>query len=308
MNDLANINSDIDPKALFPQPDDLTFRVATRPLAIVGSNGQHRRIESHKAIVRMDPANPKEPLDIGVVGHNYKLLSHTDYFDQIDKVIVESFLRADLEGAYVQTSLGYNGSYAKREYLLPALSGTVETQGVDSKLGYRALAWNSYDGSTSAGLLTGLIDWYCENGMIAGSFIGKKLRKHTAGLDLDLFTPTLQASVQEMYEQIEQFRAMAKIEVDVDKVQIFLSKECKMSPRLSEHLYDQFLEEVAARGRTAWAVYSALTYWSSHGNDANSNRFAIRATGNDNEAATLHQREMKVSSVVHGMDWQRLAA
>jgi hypothetical protein len=70
-------------------------------------------------------------------------------------------------------------------------------------------------------------------------------------------------------------------------------------------MMDQFDTEAASRGRTVWALYSALTFYSSH----NSERFGVRNSGNvDNEAVTLDQREREVSRVIGSDAWARLAA
>ena len=142
--------------------------------------------------------------------------------------------------------------------------------------------------------------------MISGSFIGKKLRRHTSGLDLDLFTPTLLSSAKECYQQIDTYRELARLEVKQDNVKTFFEKDCGFSPRLSEKMFEQFQEEVSARGRTAWAVLSALSYYASHGEP--DSRFSLRQTGNDNEARSLLNREMDVQRIISGLDWQRLAA
>ena len=155
-------------------------------------------------------------------------------------------------------------------------------------------------------MLTGLIDFYCSNGMIDGAYMGKKLRRHTSGLDLEAFRPTLEGSVIRMYEHIDECQAMSQIQVDDARVEDLLKTGCQFSPQLAKKLYEQFREEVSARGRTAWAVYSALTYWASHG--AADNQFSVRRIGNDNVSRTLADRELKVAKIVAGLDWQELAA
>lgn len=77
-----------------------------------------------------------------------------------------------------------------------------------------------------------------------------------------------------------------------------------MAGRKVKTMMDQFEREAAARGRTVWAMYSALTAYSSH-----ADQFAVRNSGNvDNVAVTLDGREREVSRIVGSENFLRLAA
>ena len=78
-----------------------------------------------------------------------------------------------------------------------------------------------------------------------------------------------------------------------------------MAGRKVSNVMAQFEAEAAERGRTVWALYSALTNYASH----NSERFGVRNSGNvDNTAVTLDGREREVARIVDGDAFQRVAA
>ena len=66
---------------------------------------------------------------------------------------------------------------------------------------------------------------------------------------------------------------------------------------------EQMEREADARGRTVWALYSALTAYSSHATD-----FPVRNSSNvDNVAVTLDTREREVARIVGSEQFLRLA-
>jgi hypothetical protein len=68
-------------------------------------------------------------------------------------------------------------------------------------------------------------------------------------------------------------------------------------------MMEQFQTEAASRGQTIWALYSAMTFYSSH----NSERFGVRNSSNvDNVAITLDTREREVSRVIDSDAWGQL--
>jgi hypothetical protein len=78
-----------------------------------------------------------------------------------------------------------------------------------------------------------------------------------------------------------------------------------MSGRRVEKMMEQLEIEAQSRGMTVWALYSALTYYSSH----NSDRFTVRnSAAADNVAETLDKREREVSNVISNDAFLRLAA
>jgi hypothetical protein len=278
----------------------LVFPVATRDLQILGKSGEVIPVETHKAVVRMVDDKPHQ---LGIVGADYGVLPHKRFFQTIEDTINDT-IRPDLRREVkVIDAASFDGAWGRREYLFPAFAETLNiSDKFNSKLGYRIIAWNSYDGSSSAGMLTGLIDFYCTNGMITGSLIGKKMRRHTSGLNPALFRETLTEAVAHVQQEVRQIEAMAATALDLATAENVL--KASFSERRTEQLMAQVQEEIAVRGQNVFALHSALTFFASH----NSERFAVRNTGNDNVSKTLHQRELDVAKVVAGQAFQHLLA
>ena len=76
-----------------------------------------------------------------------------------------------------------------------------------------------------------------------------------------------------------------------------------MSGNRIKKMMEQLDLEAQQRGMTIWALYSALTYYSSH----NSERFGVRNSANvDNVAETLDAREREVSRIIEHPAMQAL--
>ena len=77
-----------------------------------------------------------------------------------------------------------------------------------------------------------------------------------------------------------------------------------MAGRKVKMMMEQFEQESIARGRSVWALYSALTAYSSH-----ADLFPVRnSSASDNIAVTLDNREREVSRIVSSDQWRQLAA
>jgi hypothetical protein len=69
-------------------------------------------------------------------------------------------------------------------------------------------------------------------------------------------------------------------------------------------MMEQLEREAEARGHTVWALYSALTNYSSH----NSERFGVKNSANaDNVETTLIEREREVNKVIELPEFKELA-
>ncbi len=294
---MTNVTKLIQPAAENPAADmfglegsAVDFPVATRPIAAVGKMGATLPIDTHKAVIRSDGT---DVYPISVVGEGYNLLKYRDYFTEIEKTLVSNIEPGLLRGAYVRTALGNNGAFARREYVLPAFAEELRTSNdFKTDLGFRVIAWNSYDMSSSMGMASGLIDFFCTNGCIMGSMVDQGKRRHTKNLTADFFSPLLIMGIKKVAKEIEMLRKLAMTQLDRDAAVTLL--EDSFSARRAEKMIARMDEEVAVRGNNVFALHSALTFYSSH----NSEDFKVRETGNDNVAATLHAREAEVSKLM----------
>jgi hypothetical protein len=297
MNQIINLNDQrsTNPASVFPMGEDIGFPVGTRPIAMMGANGRTAPVESHKAVIRM--GDNGEPICLGIVGEKYEVVPHADHFGLVEESLLKSIKSASLEGCYTHDKISAHGAWVRRDYIFPAVTATIETPGVSSKLGYGCFAWNSYDGSSSVAAMLGALDFYCTNGQFSMDYDAKSFRRHTSGLNLEDFRVLLENGVHNFYSDAEKYQDMVRTNVSDDKVEEFFLK--KFSPQRVKRLMIQYHEEVAARGQNVWAVWSTLTAFSSHASDL----FTIRNTGNDNAQRTLNNRQGEVHKIMQSQLW-----
>ena len=150
-------------------------------------------------------------------------------------------------------------------------------------------------------VFAGAYDQVCENGMCIGDLV-KQYARHTAGFTPHKFASFISIEMDKYLIRAREFQRWAQKEIDQDTAEATL-KAAGLSERKTKTMLDQFNAEVLARGSSIWALYSALTFYSSH----NSARFGVRNSANvDNEGAALDQREREVSKIVNSQAWSDL--
>jgi hypothetical protein len=77
-----------------------------------------------------------------------------------------------------------------------------------------------------------------------------------------------------------------------------------MSKRMAKNMYDLFLDEASVRGKNLWALYSAMTNYSSH----TDNGFKLKDMGNDTRATSMWEREQKVVKWTNSTAFKELLA
>lgn len=281
--------------------NDALFPVRLMDMSVPGKTSS-LDVPNHKAVVRAD-RDGSNPRTIGVVGSDYKLLKNSAYFGSVEDAIERNVGPDLLRGAYVNTSMSYDGGYTAREYVLPAFSEELRTStNFQTNIGFRVIAWNSYNGYSSAGMACGLIDFFCTNGCISGAMVDMAKRRHTKNLEAGQFTLMLEGGLITARGEVDKLRKMASKTLDRDAaIKLF---ETKFSARRAKALTDQLDQEIETRGDNVFALHSALTYYASH----NSEVFPIRDTGQDNVVYTLHNRQVEVARVMDSADFQKLAA
>lgn len=305
MSDRRNIANDA---AVFPHSDKLFFPVVARPLAIEKQNGvtSYFPIDTHKAVCRPDPDGGKEPVLLGVVGKDYQIVDNRKLFGAVEEQLAKGLPADVLRSAEVKDSVSRGGAFTCRDYTFPAAKcRIVGRNGHQTEVAFRTVLWNTHDGSGSAKLVTGAIDFFCSNGIISGDFdvFG---RKHTRNFDVSKFGNKVAEALSKFWIEAEKLQSWAKTDVDPDKVHEALQALPGVSERKAERLFAHFQEnEAPVRGSTVYAVYSALTWYASHPEDE---RFKVRNTGNDNVAETLTRREFEVRNWTNSEPFRQLLA
>lgn len=272
----------------------LEFPIKEKPLAIVDpATGLMKSVTTHKAIVRPDPDTGRAT-QLGIVGIDYKPVLNADYFSAIDEALTLQFGDAQVK---TKDTMSGGGAWCQREYIVPSVGRTIRTNtGWETETAFRAIGWNSYDGSTSLGLLAGLIDWYCTNGLFVGTHIAKASRRHTKNVTPASLVPYLHDSANRVIEEMAHIQMLATTKLNHQSAVEWL--ESKFSKTRANRMVEQLDEEIQTRGDNLFALHSALTAYSSH----DSERFGVRNRGQDNVARTLHNRSMEIAPLMQSLE------
>jgi len=252
-----------------------------------------------RVIRRTDTGAP-----LGIVGTRYGIAPNKPIFDMVCEGAEKTLPRQALQNIELKEFASYGGQYTRFELVFPGLGADIrQLNNNTTQLLFRVGVSNSFNGSGSVRVMAGAYDLVCTNGMIVGE-AEKKAARHTSGYTPEIFAGFIEAECAKYLERVRTWQAWARNEIRPEQAEAALNA-AGMSGRRVASMMEQFEAEAATRGRTVWALYSALTFYSSH----NSERFGVRNSGNvDNEAVTLDQREREVSRVISSEAWARLAA
>ena len=287
-----------DKPAAFSSESELYFPVWERPAYFKGRDDTYYEDPNHKHIVRLWG---DEPISIGTVGRNYKLLKNKELYEGIEDTLMETLSEEELNGVERRDRLSYMGGTSIRDYIFPNIE--VDIESLRSSIAFRVIVVNGYDGSSSFKFYHGAIDFFCTNGMVSGLY-DMTVKKHTAGLQIPKLTDKLRNSIDVFYKQAEQWRKWVGKEISDEA-----AEECfKAMPNISERrvlqLMHQFRIECDSHGRTVWALYSAATFYAT----SDRGQFSVRATNNDHGASTLLNRERQVRSWLNTEEFEKIAA
>lgn len=280
----------------------LNFIAHERPLYLDG-----QVLQSHKALVRRDGDTTRL---LGVVGSGYHVVQNHELLSAADNALRANLSEDQLTNVKIKDSIAYNkrGAWCAREYAFLNVRYAVgkdmgySTHYRGSDVGFRVIVSHAFDGSSSIRVLSGAIDFYCTNGVIIGSF-DQFIQRHTAGVALPRIGERLHASINIFWTQRDVFKRWAKSDITDAVAEELITKLPNMSERLGQRVFERWKIERDDRGPTVWALFSALTYYSSHNDGA----FPLRNTGEDHGALSMHKRELAVKKWVDHPLFQSVA-
>ena len=171
----------------------------------------------------------------------------------------------------------------------------------------------------------------CENTLVFG---GEKLyhqkRKHTKGISIESILTKLDNSLEQFHKNGEEMNIWRNTKVTDEKVaKLFSDTICKkpladlkkktdpnfvtINQKLFDYLMYRYWEEVPSLGKNLWAVYNALTHWSTH-TDAEWERqndkgvFVLLKTsrGSSDKNLVATRRQDAVREVLSSNAWKNL--
>jgi hypothetical protein len=254
-------------------------------------------LENHKVLV-----DTWTGASTGVVGDKYKVTQMRDFTDATEAMLINALPNDKFKDMEINDTMSHGSAVRCRKYTFPAFSKPIETRKHQTEVALTVALVQSYDGSTSNGFVTGLLDFFCTNGMISGDYT-KGNKRHTSGFNLTNFILDMDKVVKDFYNDIQRYQIWAATDISVVHAEGAIESLPGMSDRLAKGIKDQYLTEVRTRGSNVWALASALTYYSSH----NSEEFPIKGSAaNDNVARALLDRSRKVNTWLRSSVFQNL--
>ena len=269
------------------------FTVAERPLFMVDSRADLvAEVPEFKALYRTDTGQM-----LSVVKGSYRVIQNEEVFDAVEQNVVQALGQSSLANAEITDAIAKGGLLSMRSWVFPDIRVT-STLTSKSNIAFRIVAINGF-GGISVKCFYGGVDFYCLNGMILGENYSTLTFRHAKYIDTSVrFTP-IRDSLKLFEKQSKIWFRWQNTDVDHERMMSFLSGVVK-SESLLNRLEDQIIKEYHYRGQTLWAVYSALTFYSSH----NDGCFAVSERARGNEAAVMLRRENAVQRMVNSPQWK----
>lgn len=290
--------------------DQLLFDVHSAPLEINGRqalaapSGQQRVVYREIDNLNNPYKNGPDYIALGVVGDDYPVKSHREYFPALLDVLHDTLPREFVVGATVNTKMAHHGAFALLDVALPNSRVTIETrQGFRTDIAMRSIMWHGLAGTHSNNVLFGNIDFFCTNGMIVGDFTRVK-RKNTKNFSLQRFAREVEVATGAWYRQARQLQVMANTVITIETGRQAINAiigntdpedRKKQRDSKADKMFTLFVDEAQTRGANVFALLSAFTNYSSH----TDNGFALRDTGSDHGAVTMLNREVEVAQWIN---------
>ena len=261
-------------------PEIVNTVIEERPVYYQDSNGFVQQDSNRKAIHVQ--GSSAAPISIFKKGYNISGAQYSDMYTQMVNICKASDV--DCTGVSVDSSVSPNGARGTIKITLPA--HTVETaRGDETQL--QILGYNSVDGSWPKVIRMGAVRLACTNGQIMVDDFAVYKAKHTMSLDLGHARRKMAALLNSYTEEVERWRGWstdsvsdrfalitfakaAKCKVNVESMSNMSLLEILDHPSLIKnkafkYLWNQYTQhEQKSLGSTKWAVYNALTHWTTH--------------------------------------------
>ena len=277
----------------------ILFPVGERHVGWETREGMYQRVNTHKAIIRMNQKGDGVHV-LSVVGNNYKLVHNRELFGRVEETLCKMLNDHDLADVQVNDRASGFGRICYRDYVFPNIMCIVNAHS-RSTVAFRLIVQNGYGGSALR-VHAGAIDFYCSNGMVNGEHTNA-YRKHTSGLMIEGISHAVEQALEMFNDSKSKWQRWSEKPVTHgEAMQLF--RDIAQTAKLQENLSDQYLKERDERGHNLWAVYSALTYYASHSDG----QFSLRSTveQQDTVASTMLQRELNVAQWVKSDAWKKL--
>ena len=222
-----------------------------------------------KAIIRSDTGTV-----LGTHGGAYQMITHTEVVDKMEQAARNS---DRLSRDYTHTQRVYENGAKMRGTI--AFNDLVIEPQVGDYIKFHVDYTNSYDGLWSIMIKAEGYRLWCSNGCANPKALSFDRNKHTSGFSLAGTQAKIDNAITGFFDSEGIWQKYATQSVSQLEAETFLKATiCKRNTNTTmikvnetklEKLMGLFRVEANKLGSNKWALYNALTYWSSHTQDAN---------------------------------------
>ena len=222
-----------------------------------------------KAIVRTDTGAV-----LGTHGGAYQMITHTEVVDKMEQAARNS---ERLTRDFTHTQQVYENGAKMRGTI--AFNDLVIEPQVGDYIKFHVDYTNSYDGAWSIMIKAEGYRLWCSNGCASPKALSFNRNKHTSGFSLAGTQAKIDRAITGFFDSKGTWQKYATQPVSELEAETFLKDTlCKRNTNTSmvkvnetklDKLMGLYNNESYKLGLNKWALYNALTYWSSHTEDAN---------------------------------------
>tara|TARA_R110000744_G_scaffold130188_1_gene237822 strand:+ start:1285 stop:2247 length:963 start_codon:yes stop_codon:yes gene_type:complete len=285
------------------------FDIGVVPLnyLVRGDDGLMERHNSSKSVIyRTDTGG-----ELGIHGHGYKAVAPKHMIDVTRNIIERSGLAINNMREQIRTS--HDGARTFVQYTLP--EHTYRTSDGDSA-SLSLLSISSFDGTWPFMISAAAIQSACTNLQVfVGGEVAVYRAKHTRSLDIEAGGRIITRSLETFHNERDLWQQWDNTECSSKEAFKFFARALKCSSALSliesgitqgdmvisdmprkntslEYVWNKYVQVYRKRlGSNYWAVYNALTDWSTHFG-------AVRSSGAENIASIQNDRQQVVRDAV----------
>tara|TARA_B100000508_G_scaffold135612_1_gene127618 strand:- start:138 stop:998 length:861 start_codon:yes stop_codon:yes gene_type:complete len=275
-------------------PTEMVELEALNTTGQIGKDNYKVPTDMARACVRTDTGQV-----LGIHGSKYKPIAHKDVVDNV----MQGVDKTGITDYKTDIKIFENGAKMRGSVTFENL--VIEPQ-KDDIIKFRINFFNSYDQSWAFSTICDGLRLWCMNGCTTPVNASTLRFKHTTKVNIQSIKERVLAGYHFFKDSGKEYSEWATIRLSNNSVQRFLEQTVAKTFKRSsnsipfnitrtETLLEGFDRESRSLGNTKWALYNALTYWSTH-------------TEGEREHAIRKRREDEVAKALGSKQWQELVA
>jgi hypothetical protein len=267
-----------------PADAGIFFPVALRPVVV-----DDRVVPGYVAVQREDTGQV-----LAFHREGYRLITNDEVFPAFEEALQQSNLH--LSDMTVSDAVTHGGARTVRQYRFPIHQAEIQ---VGDLVSLQLKVVNSYDGALAFSSLVSGHRLACLNGMVVSDQYAQTYGRHTKGFDIDDAVAKLTQVMAVFETQAARWRQWTtRMLSDEEALTVFATLP-QSNDGLLTRLMTYWQQEKDALGNTVWALFNAVTYWSTHQ--------TVRQSSQGNLATIVLQRESQVRALLNSSAFRRLA-